>query len=411
MHPVVRGYAYDRLGDRQVVHIRLIGYFTAIPMLDQDNVQSLDDLAPSIELYHHMIRAKRYEQATELFRGRLVNTLYYRLGAYQTCIELLLTLFPEGEERPPQLEDEREQAWALNMLGVFYGRSGQLRRAVQLLEASNVIDQTSGYELGIAVSLGNLANRYTELGELAAAERNLRHGIELCREIENEFQEAIGHQELGLLLGYQGMFEEATQETSLSIAYCKKEKHQQGYCQNMITLALRSLLMRESSSAYESAFKARELADERSYERDIIRAEWLIGAVLVMQTVSNNHNRFLTEAESHLTEALTRCRRINMIDHEPDILLAWAKWHQLQGNAAQARADADEALAIADRCEYRLKQADIHNFLARLTLDAGDRAAARREAEIARERAWCDGPPHCYKPALDEAERLLAEIG
>ena len=66
---------------------------------------------------------------------------------------------------------------------------------------------------------------------------------------------------------------------------------------------------------------------------------------------------------------------------------------------------------IADRCEYRLKQADIHNFLARLALDAGDRAAARRHAEIAKERAWCDGPPHCYKPALDEAERLLGEIG
>jgi hypothetical protein len=112
----------------------------------------------------------------------------------------------------------------------------------------------------------------------------------------------------------------------------------------------------------------------------------------------------LIEAASHLTEALTRCRRINLVELEPDMLLAWARWHRLQGNAAQA-------LAIADRCEYRLKQADIHNFLAQLALDAGDRAAARREAEIARERAWCDGPPHCYKPALDEAARLLAEIG
>jgi hypothetical protein len=64
----------------------------------------------------------------------------------------------------------------------------------------------------------------------------------------------------------------------------------------------------------------------------------------------------------------------------------------------------------ADRCEYRLKQADIHNFLARLALDTGDRAAAHGHAAIARERAWCDGPPHCYKPALDEAERLIGEL-
>ena len=100
-----------------------------------------------------------------------------------------------------------------------------------------------------------------------------------------------------------------------------------------------------------------------------------------------------------------------MVDYEPDILLTWAKWHQLQGNAAQARADAEEALTIAERCEYRLAQADIHNVLARLALDAGDRAPARRHAETAWERAWCDGTPHCYKPALDEAARLLAEIG
>ncbi len=72
---------------------------------------------------------------------------------------------------------------------------------------------------------------------------------------------------------------------------------------------------------------------------------------------------------------------------------------------------AEEALAIADRCEYRLKQAEIHNFLARLALDAGEREAAREQAEIAKERAWCDGPPYCYKPALDEAEGMLRELG
>jgi hypothetical protein len=37
-------------------------------------------------------------------------------------------------------------------------------------------------------------------------------------------------------------------------------------------------------------------------------------------------------------------------------------------------------------------------------------ALAREHAEKGKERAWCDGPPHGYKPALDEAERLLREI-
>jgi hypothetical protein len=58
-----------------------------------------------------------------------------------------------------------------------------------------------------------------------------------------------------------------------------------------------------------------------------------------------------------------------------------------------------------------LAQAGIHNFLARLALDAGDHETAREHADIAEERAWCDGPPHCYKPALNEAEAMLKELG
>jgi len=57
------------------------------------------------------------------------------------------------------------------------------------------------------------------------------------------------------------------------------------------------------------------------------------------------------------------------------------------------------------------EQADIHNFLAQMALDKGEEDKARKEAEIAYERAWCDGPPHCYKPALDKAEKMLTELG
>ena len=75
----------------------------------------------------------------------------------------------------------------------------------------------------------------------------------------------------------------------------------------------------------------------------------------------------------------------------------------------QDRETAQKALAIADRCEYRLNQAEIHNFLARLALDSGKRAEARGHAQKAKDYAYCDGPPHYYKPAYEEAERLLAE--
>jgi len=169
-------------------------------------------------------------------------------------------------------------------------------------------------------------------------------------------------------------------------------------------------------AALEAARKARALADVEHVERDIIRAEWLLGT-------AHRALGHLFEAETHLTEALTHCRRINLVESEPDILLEMARlrWAQARGKEVtrdestrlreEALGLAREALEIADRCEYRLVQADIHNFLAQVALDKGDRKEARKHAEIARERAWCDGPPHCYKPALEEAERMLESCG
>ena len=56
LHPIVRRYAYDRLAgdDRAAAHRRLRDYFAAVPPPEQ--VRTLDDLAPVIELYHHTVR-------------------------------------------------------------------------------------------------------------------------------------------------------------------------------------------------------------------------------------------------------------------------------------------------------------------------------------------------------------------
>ncbi len=91
LHPIVRQYAYDRLGDKEGVHSRLRDYFDAVPA--PDKVESVGDLAPVIELYHHTVGAGRYDEARELFRDRLNQLLYYRFGAYQMRIELLSALF------------------------------------------------------------------------------------------------------------------------------------------------------------------------------------------------------------------------------------------------------------------------------------------------------------------------------
>jgi len=428
LHPIVRGYAYDRLADKKGTHTRLRDYFAAVP--EPERVESLDDLAPVIELYHHTVRAGQYDEAWELYRDRLSHLLYDRFGVCQTCIELLHALFPDGDDKPPRLNKASGQGRALNSLANSCTRSGQPRRAVSVWRVALPLVENLGEKRNIAIGLGNLAAPQTLLGEFAVAEQNLRRQIELCRKIGNEFWEAVGHRDLGLLLTYWGVFDKAAREFNAALAsFSNHLGATQSECVVWAYRAIRALLMDKAKAALEAARKAREMADVEGYERDVIRAEWLLG-------VAHRALGHLPEAESHLIEALTRCRRINLVELEPDMLLEMARlwWAQAGGDEVtsdestrlrdEALKLAREALEIADRCEYRLKQADIHNFLACLPLarsnelrgmrDEGGRteelAEARKHAEIARERAWCDGPPHCYKPALKEAERLLAKL-
>jgi len=415
LHPVVRQYSYDRLADKAGVHTQLRDYFATVPFAEDDKIQSLEGLTPVIELYHHTVQAGKFDEAQELFENRLNRLTYYRFGAYQLRIELLRVLFPDGEDKPPRLKDESAQAWTLNGLANSYSSSGQPRRAVPLFEMTiDIYENKMKNKQYLAIGLVNLAG-YAQIpiGLLAPAEHNLRRSIDLCREIGDEPTEAVGHLALGQLLAYRGEFGEAEEELKIAQNVFDKRKGNNYVSVVRAYRALRALLMGDHAAAFTAAQKARELAEDQNVERDFVRSEWLLGAALTGLAVasSKKQDKLLTEAEIHLTEALRRCRRINLVELEPDILLAWSEWQKAKGKKEEAKRSAKEALAIADRCEYRLKQAEIHNFLAGLTLAENDRKTAQHHAAIAYERAWCDGPPHCYKPALEQAEKLLKELG
>jgi len=222
LHPIVRGYAYDRLADKEGTHTRLRDYFAAMPT--PEKMESLDDLVPVIELYHHTVRAGRYDGACDLLSERLIpNPLYFLFGAYQIAVELLRALFPDGEDRLPRLNREDAQAWTLNALANSHGLSGLSRRAVPLLEMQIGIREKQGIKASVAIGLGNLADDQLKLGELAAAEQSLRRQIELGQDTEDGTIETSGHRELGRLLAYQGAFSDSEKREPFVIQILPQE--------------------------------------------------------------------------------------------------------------------------------------------------------------------------------------------
>lgn len=432
LHPLIRHYAYARLTEKEALHTRLRDYFATQPALTVEHVQSPTDLVPVMELYHHTARAGQYDNAYALFYDRLCVPLYWRFGAYQTCIDLLRELLPNGGDLATdagpvsrlRLKAPSAQSWTLHMLGNALRLAGQLRDAVRLYQQQLPWYHHHGDTANLASCRLNLALGQIGLGELAAARQNLECSIRLCHQLGDAFREAIGHHELGLLLAYLGAFPMAEgqwtraqqvfdqQLDTVFMARVGSQRYVRPAQIAFFVSAVRAhrargaLLQHQAEAALEAATEARRCADFGPSERAIIRAEWLLGEALVALQAgpSARPSTALTDAAAHLTDALDRCQRLNMGDHEPDILLAWAHWYRAQGDTHQAQAQAAAALALADRCAYRLKQADIHNFLAQLALDAHQREAARWHADIAHERAECAGSP--YALALAEATRL-----
>jgi tetratricopeptide (TPR) repeat protein len=425
LHPIVRRYAYDRLAapDRAAAHTRLRDYFAAVPR--PDKVTRLEDLAPVIELYHHTVRARQFDEARTLFRDRLSRATYYQFSAYQLIIDLLRALFPDGEDRPPRLRDESAQAWTLNELANSYSLSGQPRRSVSLFEQQNAIREKLGDKSNLAIGLGNAAHMaQIHVGALRAGEANLRRCIELCRETKDDRNEAVGHQGLGRLLAYRGAYAESETELRASTDHSKKTHDVQGQCIDEAYRALRELLRLRSTSpsairnapqrtspqsAIDSARRALELADEDACTRyphphDYVHAHWLLGAA---HRVAGQTD----EAERHLHEALERCRRINCVVHEADILIDLARLRAVTGAPDEAQRLAEEALVTTERSGYVMQGADARLELAKLARARGDMATALEHAKEAHRLATCDGPPdYTYKAAYDEAGALLDEL-
>ena len=442
MHPIVRHYAYNHFTDekrRKEAHVQLAMHFIDAMPVTNKNVKTLEDLALVIELYHHMVGAGNLDEAAKLFYDRIDQPTYFQFGAYQLRIELLRALFLGGEDKPPRLKNESAQAWTLNMLANSYALSGQPRRAVPLFEMQNAFQEKVGDKKNLAVGLGNVADDQLKIGALSAAERNLRRQIDLCREIADEFNEAIGHQGLGRVLSYRSAWRDAEQELDAGLKLFEKNSGVQSQSVVWSYRALRFLLVARSNpqssiedlkSSIECAQRALELANETTRTiylspRDYIRAYWLLGAAYCASVVSirpaknvrdysTTELESLTLAEENLSKALNLCRQINLVEMEADILLDLARLRYAQGDFKDAQEKASEALTITERSGYVLQGADVNLFMAEmaLTLPSPDygRGKARAYAETALKLATCEGAPYYYKVAYEEAERMLEKL-
>jgi tetratricopeptide (TPR) repeat protein len=407
LHPLVRSYAYKHLNNKVDIHMILRDYFaTIVEDIKIQDVQNLEDITLIIELYIHTLYARLYNDAIKLYVDRL-NVSLSKLGAYNITIDLLKKFF----EKDPDLAMKR----LCHPIAKAYEMAGYTRMSAKYYEYEvEIRKKQEDFRLAV-IALRNLADVKISLGDLSSVESDLYEAIKLCqesrkkaikpmipdkRDCEEGLEKGL-HRKLGILLTYEGRFAEAKKEMNYLPA--KRRLARQSDIGPEGELSLYKLLIKDFGGALNHANYMLKQAEKFGRERDITFAEWLLGMI-------HFHLGNLSESEHYLNDAIVRCRTTNRVELEADILLGLALCEYAKHNLQEGISNAEKALDIANNREYRLKQADIHSSLGYLSLDSGNFETAKQHAQTARERSSCDGPPHIYKLALDEANRLLDKI-
>jgi hypothetical protein len=340
-----------------------------------------------------------------------------------------MELFPDGKEQLPRLKDESNQAWTLPGLANTYSHSGQPEEAVPLILLHNKLREKNTEKKDIAIGLGSMAfMAQIHIGQFSVAAAHLQKCIFICQAIKDELRESFGHQEWGGILVLQGKVKRkfhnvcAEDELNKSTVFWEKDGHYQRLSIDYAYRSLAALLQarlaalapgeeknwadqcREAVTRAREALGLAEKFTETNFPMpmDFVRANWLLGEALIQCFLSHgavpgNHidfeipfyddnfqhpkervklakGREWVAVERCLNEALRRCRKGNIVYHEPDILLAYARLlHAKKLPLADIEKTLEEALDIAQRAGYRLKLADLHLFCGQALLQSEEK--------------------------------------
>ena len=406
LHPIVRGVIWSALKDtaRNDIYGSLRSHFEAMPVVEETQIESVEDLSPAIELYNSLIELGHFDEAYIVFRDRLNKAALYRLSANRLRMELLERLFPDGSKILPQLKAAGNKSVTLGSLAQAYELSGQPGEAILLYKLADEIDVEEGDQENHSVNLCNMAGNVHHLGYLYQAEYTARTALPIARNLKNRSNEGISLCFLGNGQAIRRAYEDAKITLCHSLSLFKKEEDEQ--LEGVVTtfLAENTIWRGDFSVAKVLADRAWELAGIYRYERDFIRAARLQGsAALGMGD--------LDLAAERLHHALTRARAVQLVEQELPILIALAELSRQQNKSAIAREHLEEVWESAERGPYPLFHADALNVLAQIERDADHKEAAIEAATEAYRKAWCDGPPYAYHYGLENAKKHLAALG
>jgi tetratricopeptide (TPR) repeat protein len=415
LHPVVRAFVWEKFdrSERSKVVDLLRKHLQDRPRLQSlEGVSKLEDLHQAFALFEILLEQKAFDEAFLIFQAHIHEASHYLFGNSRKRIELLQRLFPDGPDASPAVTGAAAQATVISWLAKAYQLLGEPRRAQGLYRRSMSLwtDQTQN-EGHATREWSNLSGALRLTGQLLEAESAALHAIKFARLESEPRREAVCLYRLGLIRAVRGDAEGSKRVLDKALSYYESCDDAQFIGVVKQHLSRRLLWLGQPLLAAELAKEASELARERGFKHDVIRATQLQGEIGVELSKLEGAEPHLDAALRHLEEAWIDASEIASAEEELSTLRVLAEVALIRKEHPRARELLARIWKRAELGPYPLIEAEARCVLARLEKESGNRQGAIESALCAHERARCDGPPYTYAYALAQAERILEELG
>jgi tetratricopeptide (TPR) repeat protein len=399
LHPVVRAYALESLEGqtRKETYLRIRDHFHGLPSKREEDVQDLADLRGALEIYHALVGAELWDEASRFYCNQLRHVLVYRLGGYPTIIELLTPLFPSGLDQPPALSTLREQSGRVTSLANAYQQLGEASQALALHTLGLRLDLERRNPGSISVRLRHYAEALESSGRLASSKRALDLAAELAQATHDPYERAMVHlkklwlcSQLGPPAATEGAVEYQAFHARLPPFQASLWEAEAECAQAQICYL---------SDRHPEAVAAMAPAWQFALQTGNVLMQWYLH--VLRAELAWQHGR-LEEAEHDWREAALLAQRSGLSPAE--YLADLARVRLALGRREEAQHLLEQVLDENPDHPPHARLADVY-------LGLGEHEQAHKHALAAYQAAWGEGEPYIHWADLRRARRVLAALG
>lgn len=395
LHPVVRSVASGWLSieERERHGGRVIDHFSSRPHRPYDEAETLEDIAPALQVVRTSLKIGRLEQAMSLYLNDLDYVLDFNLEAYAEGIAILRQFFARGWSTRPANFASINMAELTNRAGIMLANCGDHKNAEAAyhLALNLYFYEQKQCDLSSAI-INNIGELYGSMNRLSVALRMQKLSEEI-RELLLLHQEHFASNLVMMMLyaqmGDWRKCEEKVGQVKSSVVPTDRGLYRQG--DKEVCFAICAFYKGEDpEKLIETALQAVEQGRNRFKKRLLhrLRGMW------------NTRRGDWRSAIASYREALRMARERGLVDAGSEAGLAYAKY--MRRELLDPRHEAER---LAEFHEPN------HDTLARLWQAMGHPDRARHHAREAYRWAWADGEPFVHRYWLDQAIDLLHELG